>query len=144
MILRRAGAGDLVTLEREAAPDHFARTPGVPRPDPDKLRAWLAAVLESRLVIIAERGGVYLGSMALDLFAAPWSFELVATDLWLHARADRPSAAARELVRFARQWARARGAVLYVTDRGGPQTAARQRLWGSLGGECAGGIWRFA
>src|SRR5258708_37100595 len=91
ILLRRAGAGDLATLELEAAPDHFARAPGVPRPEPDKLRAWLAAVLEHGLVIIAERGGTYLGSVALQgPGPGPGSLRRLAVGLVLHAPAARP------------------------------------------------------
>lgn len=143
LILRRAGAADLALLELECAPDFFARMAGVPRPDPARLRGWLAGVLAGELVIIAERGGVYLGSIALELVRLPWSLELVAADLWTHARSDRPSRACAELVKFARLWASARRAVLYVGDRGGPQTAARARLWAMLGGELAGQVYRF-
>ncbi len=143
LILRRAGAGDLALLERECAPDFFARSPHLARPNPAKLRAWLAAVLEADVVVIAERGGIYLGSMALSLVAFPWSDEIAVIDRWTHARADRPSRALAELVRFGRLWASRCGAGLYVGDLGATRTAARARLWGSLGGECAGVTWRF-
>lgn len=144
-MIRRATAADAAALADLLLTDFLARVgPGFPEPDADLVRAWVRGLVSGGLVLVAERAGELVGSLALERDAFPWARAAFISERWFHVRRDAGAGRiGHELRQAARAIASRLGLPFYLGDLTGSRALLKSEWHRRAGGVVLGAMVRF-